>query len=34
MSAIAGIDQALWDILGKSMGQPVYKLLGGACVIA
>jgi galactonate dehydratase len=29
MSAIAGIDQALWDILGKSMGQPVYKLLGG-----
>lgn len=28
MSAIAGIDQALWDILGKSMGQPVYKLLG------
>jgi galactonate dehydratase len=29
MSAIAGIDQALWDILGKSLGQPVYKLLGG-----
>ena len=29
MSAIAGIDQALWDILGKSMGQPVYTLLGG-----
>ena len=29
MRAIAGIDQALWDILGKSMGQPVYKLLGG-----
>ena len=29
LSAIAGIDQALWDILGKSMGQPVYKLLGG-----
>ena len=30
MSAIAGIDQALWDLLGKSMGQPVVKLLGGA----
>ena len=30
MSAISGIEQALWDILGKSLGQPVYKLLGGA----
>lgn len=30
MSAISGIEQACWDILGKWLGQPVYKLLGGA----
>lgn len=29
MSAIAGIDQALWDIKGKALGVPVADLLGG-----
>lgn len=28
-SAISGIEQALWDILGKAIGVPVYELLGG-----
>jgi galactonate dehydratase len=31
MSALAGIDQALWDIKGKALGQPVHQLLGGPC---
>lgn len=29
MSAIAGIDQALWDIKGRALDEPVYRLLGG-----
>lgn len=28
-SAVAGIDQALWDIAGKAYGVPVHRLLGG-----
>ncbi|MGV1009742.1 MAG: galactonate dehydratase [Dermatophilaceae bacterium] len=28
-SAVAGIDQALWDIAGKVRGAPVHELLGG-----
>jgi galactonate dehydratase len=30
MTALSGIDQALWDLTGKYYGVPVYKLLGGA----
>jgi D-galactarolactone cycloisomerase len=29
MSAIGGIDTALWDLRGKALGKPVWKLLGG-----
>jgi D-galactarolactone cycloisomerase len=27
--ALAGVDLALWDLLGKALGQPVHQLLGG-----
>ena len=30
MSALAGIDQALWDIKGKALGEPVHALAGRA----
>jgi L-alanine-DL-glutamate epimerase-like enolase superfamily enzyme len=31
MSAISGVDIACWDLLGRSLGQPLWRLLGGQC---
>ena len=31
LDVVAGVDLALWDTMGKSLDQPVYRLLGGLC---
>src|SRR5207248_10065773 len=31
LRAVSAVDIALWDLLGKATGRPVYALLGGAC---
>ncbi|HEX6212717.1 MAG TPA: mandelate racemase/muconate lactonizing enzyme family protein [Methylomirabilota bacterium] len=31
MMAVSGVELALWDLLGKARGAPVYELLGGLC---
>ena len=34
MSAVSGIDQALWDIKAKALGVPLFELLGGPSATA
>jgi galactonate dehydratase len=31
VSALSGLETALWDIVGQALGAPIYSLLGGAC---
>src|SRR5687767_1322024 len=31
MTAISAVEIALWDLVGKACGKPVYQLLGGRC---
>ncbi len=31
MTAISGVEIAMWDLIGKACSQPIYKLLGGRC---
>jgi galactonate dehydratase len=31
MTAISGLEIAMWDLIGKACKQPVYRLLGGRC---
>lgn len=31
LPALSGVETALWDILGKKLGTPIYNLLGGRC---
>jgi galactonate dehydratase len=30
-AVVSGIEQAMWDIVGKALNQPIYNLLGGPC---